>query len=361
MIAAQVFDNDRSSFVIGETSDPAPGPTDVVVRVAAAGLAPGIFNLLKMGSIPIFPTIVGHEIAGTVVEVGSHGSAQLIGKRVRVHPLLGCGRCEYCTSDREMMCSANSMIGHAVFGPDAMGLYSRYHNGGLAQLVVVPQANVDQLPDRVGFDLGAKVHDFGNAVRALTLAALPPASTLVVTAATGAMGTATVMLAREFGVSRIVAVGRDEARLEEVRRLDPQRVAPLVLGADDPPDLVAAKVRAVEPAGAHAVIDYLPEGPGLSQLFGGIRFGGRIVHMGMNRVPFPVPQIALAFNCITFVGTRNCTRHDALTALRIVGQEPDRYAQLVTHRFDLTEANEAKALLSSRSEPLWMSVVTPSH
>lgn len=361
MIAAQILDGDRTSFVIEDAPDPAPGPTDVVVQVAAAGLAPGIFNLLRMGSIPIFPAIVGHEIAGTVVEVGSDADEGLQGRRVRVHPLLSCGRCEYCTSDREMMCSAHSMIGHAVFGPDAMGLYSRYHNGGLAELVVVPQANVDVLPDQVGFDLGSKVHDFANAVRALTLAALPPASTLVVTAATGAMGTATILLAREFGVSRVIAVGRNAARVEAVRQLDPGRVSALVLGDDDTPEAAAAQVREVDPAGAHAVIDYLPEGAGLSKLFGGIRFGGRIVHMGMNRVPLAIPQIAVAFNCITYVGTRACTRYDALTALRILGQEPDRYARLLTHRFDLSEANEARALLSSRTEPVWMSVVTPGH
>lgn len=361
MIAASVLDSNDTTFVIGPTPDPRTGATDVIVRVAAAGLAPGIFNLMRMGSIPIFPAIVGHEIAGTVVEVGSEADPALLGRRVRVHPLLSCGRCEYCTSDREMMCSAHSMIGHAVFGPDAMGLYSRYHNGGLAELVVVPQANVDVLPDQVGFDLGSKVHDFANAVRALTLAALPPASTLVVTAATGAMGTATILLAREFGVSRIIAVARDEARLEAVRQLDPERVRPLVLGADEPPESVVAKVRAVDPAGAHAVIDYLPEGAGLVKLFGGIRYGGRIVHMGMNRAPFAIPQIAIAFNCLSFVGTRACTRHDVLTALRILGRDPERYDRLVTHRFPLREANEAKEMLESRSEPLWMLVVNPTE
>lgn len=131
-----------------------------------------------------------------------------------------------------------------------------------------------------------------------------------------------------------------------------------MLGADEPPESVEAKLRAVDSAGVHAVIDYLPEGPGLVKLFGGIRSGGRIVHMGMNRVPFAVPQIAVAYNCITLIGTRSCTRHDSLTALRILGQEPERYDQL-THRFDLSEANRAKELLESRSEQLWMSVVRP--
>ena len=359
MIAAQVLAQEQASFVIGEVPDPAPGATDVVVRVASAGLAPGIFNLMRMGSIPLFPAIVGHEIAGTVVDVGSEADTRLLGRRVRVHPLLSCGRCECCTSDREMLCSAHSMMGHAVFGPDAMNLYSRYHNGGLAELVVVPQTHVDELPDQIGFDLGAKVHEFAMAVRALTLASVPPAGTLVVTAATGAMGTATISLARAFGVSRVIAVGRDAARLEAVRGLDPDLVVPLVLTADTPADEVVAAVRGVDPAGAHAVIDYLPEGAGLVAVFGGIRPGGRIVHMGMNRVPFAIPQIAVAFNCISFVGTRACTRHDALTALRILAQDPARYDRLVTHRFPLAEANQAKDLLQSRSAHLWMLVVNP--
>lgn len=175
------------------------------------------------------------------------------------------------------------------------------------------------------------------------------------------MSTATILLAPEFGVSRIIAVARNEARLEAVRQLDPQRVSALVLGAEDSPDSVVGKVRAIDPEGAHAVVDYLPEGPGLSKLFGGIRYGGRIVHMGMNRAPFAIPQIALAFNCVTFVGTRACSRHDALTALRILAKDSGRYARLITHRFDLRQANEARALLETRSEPLWMSVVNPSH
>lgn len=68
----------------------------------------------------------------------------------------------------------------------------------------------------------------------------------------------------------------------------------------------------------------------------------------------------MALNCVTFVGSRACTRHDALTALRILGQDPARYEQLLTHRFARNEANQAQELLQSRSEPLWMSVVNPT-
>lgn len=360
MIAAQVTDTVRDRFVLGEAPDPEPGPYDVVVQVHAAGLAPGIFNLLRAGRIPLFPTILGHEIAGEVVRLGAQADPTLLGRRVRVHPSLSCGHCEYCTTDRDMMCSANSIIGHAVFGPDAMSLYERYHNGGLAQLCVVPQSYVDVLPDAISYDLGAKVHDFANAIRALKLAQLPPASTLVVTAATGGMGTATISLAREFGVSKIVAVGRNAERLAAVAALD-DRVTPVRVADDDTPQAVVGAIRAVTASGAHAVIDYFPEGPGLAKVFGGLRYGGRIVHMGMSQTPFALPQIAVAVACVSFIGSRNCTRVDALDAIRILAEDPGRYERLITHRFPLAEANAARELLETRSEPLWMAIVNPEH
>ena len=359
MIAARVFDDDRTTFVLGEVPEPEPGPTDVLVRVEAAGLAPGVFALLQMGRIPLLPVVLGHEIAGEVVAVGTRADPDLVGARVRVHPSLGCGRCEYCTSDRDMMCSANSMIGHAVFGPDAMPLYSRYHNGGLAQFMIAPESNIDILPPGVGFELGAKVHDFANAIRALKLADLPASSTVAVTAATGAMGTATIALARDFGIARVIAVGRNAYRLAAVRELDPDLVSTVTITEDDAPEAVVGRVRAIEPAGVHAVLDFFPAGTGLAKLFGGIRYGGRIVHMGMNPAPLHIPQIAMSVACVSFVGTRNGTRSDALDAIRILARNPDRYQRLITHRFALADANQARDALLSRDEPIWMSIVQP--
>ena len=359
MIAAEVLEEDKTAFVVGEVPDPVPGPDDVVVQVAATGLAYGNFSLLALGRIPLFPVVLGHEIAGTVASVGERVDPELVGRRVRVHPLLGCGTCEYCVSDREQMCSANSMIGQAVFGPDAMPLYSRYHRGGLAQQVLVPATNIDPLPEAIGFDLGAKVHDFANAVRALKLAALPPGSTLGITAVTGAMGTATILLARHFGVRRVVAMGRDAERLDAVRALDPDLVATVHVTAEDSPEQVVGRVRAIEPAGMHAVVDYLPEGPGIAKAFGGIRYGGRIVHMGVNPSPFPIPMAALSISCISLVGTRNATRADALDAMRIIERDPDRYERLITHRFPLDRIGEVREMMMSRPEPMWMAVVHP--
>ncbi|MFT3797127.1 alcohol dehydrogenase catalytic domain-containing protein [Microbacterium sp.] len=360
MLASQVIDK-NGELGVYELPDPVAGPGEAVVAVEAAGLAPGAFSLLRMGAVPILPTTFGHEIAGTVVSVGDEARTDLVGRRVRVHPLLSCGVCDYCTTDREMMCAQNAMIGHAVFGPEAMPRYSRYHDGGLAQQVLVPVDNLDLLPDKVDAELGAKAHDFANAVRALKLAETGPQAVIIVTAATGAMGVATIAIAREFGVRQIIAVGRDADRLAQVVDLDPDLVTPLVLGDDDTAQSVAGRIRAIAPAGAHAAIDYLPGGKGTSFIFGGLRTGSRIVHMGVNPEPFVIPPAAFSIHCISFIGTRNGTRKDAHDALRLLAADPDRYRRLITHRLALDEAHLARDNFSSRAEPMWMAVVNPGR
>lgn len=358
MLASEVVDQ-QGTLRVGTVEDPVALGGEAIVRVHAAGLAPGAFNLLRMGAVPIIPTIFGHEISGIVESVGDAAQEDLVGRRVRVHPLLSCGVCDYCTTDREMMCSQNAMIGHAVFGTEAMTRYARYHNGGLAELVVVPISNLDILPDNVDFELGAKVHDFANAIRALKLAELEKGATLIVTAATGAMGVATIALAPEFGVHRIIAVGRQADRLAEVEGLDPERVRTVALKDDDSPQTVAGRIRAIAPEGAHAAIDYLPGGRGTSFIFGGIKVGGRIVHMGVNPEPLVIPPAAFSVNCISFIGTRNGTRKDAHDAIRLLSANPGNYTRLITHRLALDEAQVARDNFSSRAESMWMAVVRP--
>lgn len=359
MLAAQVIDRDGTLEIV-EIATPEPGEREVLVKVEATGLAPGAFSLLRMGHVPILPTVLGHEIAGRVVAAGSAVDNDWVDQPVRVSPLLSCGICEYCTSDRQMMCDEHSMIGHAAFGSGALPRYERYHNGGLAEYVLAPTDALDVLPDTIGMELGAKIHDLANAVRALKLAELHPGSTLIVTAASGAMGVATISLAPEFGVDRIIAIGRQADRVEAARRLDPERVHGLVLGEDDTGDSIAGRIRAAAPGGAHAAIDYLPAGTGTSMIFGGLRTGGRIVHMGVNPEPFTIPPAAFSVRCISFIGTRNGTRQDAHDAMAYVGKDPKRYERLITHRFGLDEAFKARDIFRTRSEPMWMATVLPA-
>jgi threonine dehydrogenase-like Zn-dependent dehydrogenase len=353
-----------AELVLDEIPIPEPGPRDVVVKVAAAGLAPGMVRLLEMGAFKHLPTTLGHEAAGTIAAVGREVAGFGVGDRVRVHPNLNCGRCDYCRSDRDMMCRQYAMVGHASFDAVAKPLYDEYHNGGLAEYVRIPHWLADPVPDSVGFDVAAKVHDIANAVHAFKRAELRPGATVVVTAATGTMGTATVRLAEHFGVTRLVLVGRDSERAEAVAGLAGRVATDVVALNELPEDWPSAggltrRLRELLPAGADAVIDYVPGGPVTAQAMGVLAPGGTLVHMGGNTSALQVPAIALMVNCSRFVGTRACTRTDAQEVLRLLGTGALTADDLITHRFQLTDAVKAVDLMRQRAEPMWMTVVHP--
>ncbi|WP_245548295.1 alcohol dehydrogenase catalytic domain-containing protein [Nocardia pneumoniae] len=321
-------------------------------------------RLLKEGAFKHLPTTLGHEAAGTVAAVGTQVRGIAIGDRVRVHPNLNCRNCVYCRTDRDMMCDQQAMIGHAAFSAVPMPLYDEYHDGALAEYVRVPHWLTDPLPDSVGFDVGAKVHDLANAVRALKSADLPLGATVVVTAATGTMGTATVKLAEHFGISRLILVGRSAQRLHSVEalagRVDTDCLALEDLDGDwSSTGGLTRRLRDLVPDGAHAVIDYIPDGPATAQAMAGLATGGTLVHMGANRAPLPFPAMAMMANCWRFVGTRACTRTDAREVLQLLASGAVNIDDLITQRFALVDAVTAVDAMLRRSEPMWMTVVNP--
>jgi len=355
MLAARATDS-AAPLTLDTVPVPTPGPQDVLIKVAAAGLAPSIMKLLRNGAFRHLPTTPGHEAAGTVVAAGPEADQSLIGRRVRMHATLTCRSCEYCRTDREQMCAEAAMVGHAAFGRGRLTLYERYHDGGLAEYVKVPDWMVDPLPDGVSFDVGAKVHDLANAVRALRLTEVPLGGTLAITAATGTMGTATLKLASFFGVGRVVLIGRSKDRLDALRDLS--GIPPcetIVLGDGD----LTTQLRDLVPGGLDAVTDYLPGGDAGPRTLPALADGGTFVHMGGSSEPLPYPLRRMMHDCWRVIGTRNCTRNDTAAVLRLLGSGALDAEELVTHRFPLSRLSSALATLETRSEPIWMGVVHP--
>ncbi|WP_067479081.1 zinc-dependent alcohol dehydrogenase [Actinomadura hibisca] len=363
MKAARAY---RGSDVLQLEQVPIPtlNEGDVLIRVASAGLAPSTMKLLAKGAFLHLPTVPGHEAAGTVEQVGSGVDPTLLGKRVRVHPMLSCGDCVYCGSDREQMCAEAAMIGQGAFGTGTLELYARYHDGGLAEFVRAPHWLIDEIPDNVSFDLAAKVHDLGNAVRALKCAGPLTTATAVITAATGTMGTASILLAEHFGINRLILVGRSAERLQAARALIPHLRADIIALEELPTDWEATaalttRIRELVPAGPEAVLDYLPAGPGAEQTLRSLANGGVFVHMGGNAAAITIPMREMMLGCWRYVGTRACTRNDTTTALNLLASGKVQAEQLITHRFALDDVNTALTAVAERRTPMWMGVVRP--
>src|SRR5690606_16337988 len=89
-----------------------------------------------------YPMILGHELAGEIVQVGSETTGLSAGDRVTIIPLIPCGKCSYCAVGAYQLC-------------DDYSYYGSRTDGGLAEYIAVQGTNVLKLPDEVDFETGA--------------------------------------------------------------------------------------------------------------------------------------------------------------------------------------------------------------
>jgi threonine dehydrogenase-like Zn-dependent dehydrogenase len=345
---------------------PTIGPEGVLVKVKAAGIAPGVLSLGRAGLLQALPATLGHEISGVVEAVGdqvpSTGPAAVkVGSRVRIHSNLSCRSCEYCLFSRDQMCFEASLMGFQVFGKRISPLVQTYRDGGLAEYVRAPYWLVDELPDNVNFDVGAKLHEIATALCTLRQADLKPGATVIVTAPTGAVGSCLLKLAEFFSIYRLVLIGRSTERLELVKKLS--KVKTDIIAVDQlSPEWVIKKelartVAQTIPLGADAFIDLTPGGTELWQSLAGLKTGGTMVHLGGNAAPLPLPMVAIMTNCWKIVGIRNHSRNDALTVLSWLGEGRLNADDLITHKWEFKEIETAIERIRDRSLPIWMCVI----
>jgi threonine dehydrogenase-like Zn-dependent dehydrogenase len=265
-----------------------------------------------------------------------------------------------------MMCPRLAIMGHGAFGYGELPLYARYHDGALAEYVRAPYWLVDQLPGSVSFEVGAKINHFGTAARAIKCADLRPGATVVVTAATGSIGAATVRIAKWFGITHLVLVGRDRKRLQAVGALADQIAIDIVATNDLPNDWadnngLTRALRELLPSGADAVIDYTPSGPTADQCTAAMATGGTLVHLGSNSSPLSLPLHEIMVHCWRIVGMRGGTRTDSDEILELLRTGALVGDELITHRYPLAETDRAIHAIRSRdsADPMWMVVALP--
>jgi len=183
---------------------PEIGPSDVLIRVAAAGICHSDAHYRAgVSKIDHLPLTLGHEIAGCVEKVGNHVANVSAGDRVCVHYLVHCGTCEFCMRGLEQFCRSGQMIG-------------KDRDGGYAEFIKVPNANVFQLPDEIPFEVGAIIMcSSATALHALNKARLRPGESLAIFGF-GGLGFSALQVARALGCGQIYVVEINAAKLATV-------------------------------------------------------------------------------------------------------------------------------------------------
>src|SRR6266576_1790209 len=184
-----------------QTPIPEIGPSDVLVRVAAAGICHSDAHYRAgISKIDDLPLTLGHEVAGRVEEAGSDVTQLSVGDRICVHYLVHCGRCEFCVRGLEQFCRSGQMIG-------------KHRDGGYAEFIKVPCANAFPLPDEISFEVGAiMMCSSATALHALNKARFKPGESVAVFGF-GGLGFSALQLARALGCGQIYVVEINSAKL----------------------------------------------------------------------------------------------------------------------------------------------------
>jgi acryloyl-coenzyme A reductase len=316
---------------VGQTESPAPAPDQMLVRVAACGVC-GHDLANRRGHFPHtqLPAIMGHEIAGTVEEVGTLVEGFSIGDRVVMIQRIPCGLCHLCRSGRENVCTS---------GP---GFYGEDIAGGYGSHVIASARNTVKLPDGIPLEVACTLScAIGTGFHALRRANLVLGDTVAITGASGGVGLHTVKLARLAGL-RVIAVSGSEAKAERLREA----------GADEvvvAPDMnYHRQVRELTNGiGCHGVIEIAGR-PTFASSVRALRSGGRMVVVG-NVDPGPVPfNPAMAIlREIDLVGSAHATLSDLRQVVDLVAG--GRIAPEIAGTLPVEDAAEAHRRMEARA------------
>jgi 2-desacetyl-2-hydroxyethyl bacteriochlorophyllide A dehydrogenase len=260
---AAVFHGLGKGLTIEEQPEPKPGPGEIVLRVKGCGICGSDLHAADLPPGLPAGTVMGHEFAGEVVEVGADAKALWKpGDRVCAMPAIGCGKCRACLSGDVVLCT--SMKGTGL--GQVPGAYAEYVLAGAAESL--------RLPDGVTFREGALVEPLSVGLHALNVAQLEAGQRVMVIGA-GPIGLAVTAWARFFGARCVVVNERAPGRLALAQKFGATGVADV--SKEDP-----VSVFTREAGGPPDVIFECVGAPGLlQQCIGMVRPRGRVVVVGV--------------------------------------------------------------------------------
>jgi alcohol dehydrogenase len=275
-----------------------PGPGEVLVEIAAAGLCHSDLSAIAGLRPRAVPTVVGHEAAGIVREIGPGITDLRAGDHVVMVFVASCGHCSYCDSGRPNLCEASwgaRAQGTLQSGARRLRLGKAYlnHYSGLsvfAEFAVVSRNSLVKIDEDIPLQDAAV---FGCAVitgvGAVVNTAKVPVGSAVAVIGLGGVGLSAVLGAQVAGAARIVAVDLSDRKLALARELG----ATDVISAQDAKHVAA--IRDLTSGGVHFAFEMAGVPAAMQSAYAMTRRGGRVVVAGLPdpQQTFAIPVAAL--------------------------------------------------------------------
>jgi L-iditol 2-dehydrogenase len=317
--------NDYSVATVPKPVAPEGG---LLLKVEACGLCGSDLRMLRSGHDAItFPWIVGHEICGSVVDIGpSYTASWNIGDRLSVGPLAYCGVCDFCTSGRYELCENQREIG-------------KHWPGGFAEYVAIPEpcvklGNIQRVPESMESIHATIVEPVSSCVNGQEKAEVTIGDTVVIFGA-GPIGCIHIALARARGAFRIYVIDVSQHRLDMVSVFQPDDS--INATEIEPVDFV---LKHTGGKGADVIIVATPAPTATIQALQMARKGGRILQFGGMAQQESKPSIdinLIHYRGLSLIGiTTFGPKHNQI-AMQLVQMGRIPAEKLITHTFPLQE------------------------
>lgn len=311
---------------IEEEPIPEVRPGNVLVKIEYNGICGSDVHFFKDGrvgdNVLKGKFVLGHEVSGTVVEVGENVSGLKIGDRVALEPGYGCGKCEFCKTGRYNLC------------PDMKFFAAPPVRGALQEYVSHPADMCFKLPENVSTMEGALVEPLAVGLHATGLGEIGLGQTAVILGA-GCIGLVTLLAAKARGASKVVVVDLHEKRLEFARSM----------GADHTVNAskndVLGCVKELLPEGPDVVFETAGSAETIAQTPFLVKRGGIVVLVGMAAQSeitynfFQAMEKEIRIQCVFRY------RNLYPTAIAAIASGSIDVKQIVTHKFSLEESERA--------------------
>ena len=334
----------QREFRLAQQTIEDPGPGEVQVRVGAVGICGSDVHSYSEGAVGdtpcVYPMVLGHEPAGTVVKTGPGVTGWSPGDRAALEPAIYCYHCEFCRSGRHNVCANIRFLSN----PGIPGFFREFVN--------LPAVNLLPIPPSLSLELATLAEPLAVAAHSMKFADVKPGETVAVYGA-GPIGLLTLACLKVAGAGRIWAIEPVAHRREMARHM----------GADaalDPAEIDTSRQILADTGGrgVDCAIDCAAKEHTTNWAIQAARNGGRVVLTGIHSaalVPFEVSPMRRKELAILNVRRSNDEAH---AALELLVERASWFAPLVTHRVPLERIADAFRLVENYSDGVGKLVVT---
>jgi L-iditol 2-dehydrogenase len=315
---------------------PHVGPGDALMKTRACGICSG--DVMPWYIEKKAPLVPGHEPSGEIVEIGRDVNSFREGDRVFVHHHAPCFLCKHCRRGDYVQCTTWKT--------------SRIIPGGISEYILIPSLNLNNdtiaLSQDMSFEDGTLIEPVACVVKGLKRAKIRHGDTVLVIGL-GAMGMMNIAIAREYGAGRIIGVDMVKYRLgravefgadsvidvsegglyESLKEITKGAMAELVIVGPNSVDVMTEGLRCVSPGGQ--ALFFTPAKPGEKLILD--------------------PNL-LYFNDINIITSYSCGPTDTADAYELIEKGVISAERLVTHRFEVEDAECAFRLTAAAGDSL---------